>query len=323
MDNYQMKILIVDDERSNLEVLSRILKPAEQYNICGKPDSIHTNYKLCIAKSGQAALRKAIEEKPDLILLDIIMPGMSGFEVLTALKESEITQKIPVIFITGLDSVVHEEKGFLLGAVDYITKPFHSSVVRARVRTHLQIVEQMRTIEMLGLIDTLTGISNRRGFDNQITAEWGRAIRGKMPISLLMIDIDHFKRFNDTYGHPQGDKILRMVANVLDATLKRRADFAARWGGEEFMAILPDTNTDGAFKIAENIRANVEAAEIPLNYGDAPLKATVSIGVVSALPDNNISISDFITRADIALYAAKEAGRNKVRTYEQERVYQP
>lgn len=305
MGNDQLKILIVDDERSNLEVLSHILKP-------GDADPIHSNYMLTVTKSGQSALTKVLNDKPDLILLDIIMPDMSGFDVLTVLQCSDITRSIPVIIITGLSSIEEEEKGFAMGAVDYITKPFHSSIVRARVRTHLRIVEQMRTIERIGLIDVLTNITNRRGFDNQITMEWSRAIREKTPVSFLMIDIDKFKELNDTYGHQQGDVILKRIAQILTSTLKRSADFAARWGGEEFAVLLPDTALDGALEVAESIRKNIEAATFPSIRGFSGLKVTVSIGVASESPVFDSVMSDFIGRADKALYASKESGRNKV-----------
>lgn len=311
MDNYQFKILIVDDERTNLEILTRILKPGGQLN---GSEPIHANYALSVAKSGQSALKKAKEDRPDLILMDIIMPGMSGFEVLSALKSSDTTRSIPVIFITGLDSIEDEEKGFFLGAVDYITKPFHPSLVKARVKTHLQIVEQIRTIERLGLIDILTGIPNRRGFDNQMTSEWGLAIRGKKSIGLLMIDIDHFKQFNDLYGHQQGDEVLKTVAKVLTSTLRRPTDQVARWGGEEFAAILPDTDMQGAWMVAEGMRENIEKAFILSTDDGRPLRVTVSVGVAVEAPVMSSCVSDFFARADQALYAAKEAGRNKVCT---------
>lgn len=312
VDGFRMKILIVDDERDNLEVMARILKPGLEQSHGSYIEPMHSDYTLCVAKSGQAALKKAIEEKPDLILLDVIMPDMSGFEVLSSLKESDETRDIPVIFITGMNSVEDEEKGFFLGAVDYITKPFHNSLVRARVKTHLRIAEQMRTIEMLGLLDTLTNIPNRRGFDNQMLTEWGRAIREKRELSLLMIDIDRFKSFNDTYGHRQGDTALKAVAKVLTQTLKHQNDFAARWGGEEFTVLLPDTDIDGAMIVAEEIRANAEEAVILNIHDGSAIKLTVSIGVSVVVPDMNSLIQDFIERADKALYAAKESGRNRV-----------
>lgn len=312
MVNSQMKILIVDDLRFNLDALCHILKPGDTPIATEQTGSDPSCYRIHVAKSGKAALKKVVEEKPDLILLDVVMPDMDGFEVLTELKKSKTTCDIPVIFITGLDSVTDEEKGFALGAVDYITKPFHDSLVRARVQTHLKIIEQMRTIEMLGLTDALTVLPNRRGFDNRLIEEWRRSIREQSPMSLLLIDIDHFKEFNDTYGHQQGDTAIQTVARILKSILKRPTDFAARWGGEEFAVILSNTDIHGALSVAEGIRANVETAVIPDNRDVFNEKVTVSIGAASVQPSENGTMHAFIALADKALYAAKEAGRNRV-----------
>lgn len=290
-------ILIVDDEKSNLEILSKILQ------------SNHTVY---IAKSGETALMRAEKDNPDLILLDIVMPDMDGFEVLSRLKGNDATRNIPVIFITGLDSVKDEERGFFLGAVDYITKPFHASIVKARVKTHLKIVKQMRTIERFGLTDSLTELPNRRSFDNQLNIEWGRAVRENKPVSLLMMDIDNFKVYNDTYGHPQGDILLKTVADIFVSTLKRTTDLVFRWGGEEFTVLLPDTGMHGAMTVAEKIRANVEAAVVPRLDNGEPTRVTISIGVESVTQFSGISAEDFLQASDHALYTAKESGRNQV-----------
>lgn len=290
-------ILIVDDEKSNLEILSNILQP---------------NHTVYVAKSGEMALKRAMQDCPDLILLDIIMPDMNGFEVLARLKENDATRGIPVIFITGLDNVKDEEKGFYLGAVDYITKPFHATIVKARVETHLKIVSQMRTIERFGLTDALTGLPNRRSFDTQFGIEWGHAVREKRQISLLMMDIDNFKIYNDTYGHPQGDVLLKTIAKIFTATLKRTTDLVFRWGGEEFTVLLPDTDLNGASTVAERIRTKVEAAVIPQLYGGGTTSITISLGVASATPNAESSADDFIQESDRALYAAKESGRNAV-----------
>ncbi|MCL2456830.1 MAG: diguanylate cyclase [Defluviitaleaceae bacterium] len=280
-------ILIVDDERANIDVLSHMLK---------------SDYKISIAKSGAQALERAKRDEPDLILLDIIMPDMSGFDVLSELKETENTNAIPVICITGLDSVEHEEKGFSLGAVDYITKPFHQCIVKARIATHLRIVEQMRIIEQIGLIDALTGIPNRRSFDNRLATEWGRAVREKSSLSMLMIDVDHFKKFNDDFGHQQGDLVLKKVAETIKTTLKRPGDFFARWGGEEFAALLPSTSSAGALRFAEAIRINIQTNS----------NVTVSIGNSSLIPTHDDKIKEFVEHADKALYVAKASGRNRV-----------
>jgi diguanylate cyclase (GGDEF)-like protein len=292
--------LIVDDEKSNIDVLNHILKE---------------KYKLFIAKSGESAIKIARENVPDLILLDIIMPDMNGFEVLTQLKKSDLTSNIPVIFITGQDSKEDEIKGLNLGAVDYITKPFHNVIVEARIRTHMKIVEQMQIIERMSIMDELTELPNRRYFNDQLTREWGRAIRETASISLLIIDVDKFKVYNDTYGHPQGDALLQAVSAVFKQALKRPADFVARWGGEEFIMLMPGTDLDGAMEVAERIRAGVEETIIPCTDGTST-GTTVSIGVNTERPMINLPVAGFVSRADKALYAAKESGRNKVCAYE-------
>jgi len=291
-------ILIIDDEKTNLDILGSILSPV---------------YNLLISRNGPRAIELAKEHKPDLILLDVLMPDMSGFEVITKLRESEETCKIPVIFITGLTSAQDEEKGFFLGAVDYIAKPFNKAIVKARVNTHIRIVDQMRMIERIGLIDPLTKISNRRGFENRLDAEWNRAFREKTPIGILMLDVDKFKCYNDAYGHQQGDETLKAFAETITKTLKRPVDFAARWGGEEFVILLPGADLGGATEVADRVRENVEALVVPTEEG-AETRMTVSIGVNSAIPDTCITIDEFIKKADQALYTAKAQGRNKVCT---------
>ena len=248
------------------------------------------------------------------------MPGMDGFEVLARLKECEVTQAIPVIIITGLSDEENEEKGFSSGAVDYITRPFHKSVVLARIKTHQKIVEQMRIIELHSFVDPLTNIPNRRSFDFRIEEVWGIAMRHKDPVSFLMIDIDNFKSFNDTYGHQQGDIALKAVAGTIVGALKRSSDMAFRWGGEEFTAILMDTSIEGALLVAERIRTGVENTLIPDINGDNPKTVTVSIGVASEIPEYGGKIANLIRRADVAMYVAKESGRNKVSSAREETV---
>lgn len=296
-DKDAFTILVVDDERSNLDVLTFILK---------------SQYSVQVAKSGEAALKRARDQKPDLILLDIMMPDMDGFEVLAELKASDDTRHIPVIFITGLARVEDEEKGFLLGAVDYIVKPFNTSIVKARVRTHMRIVKQIRTIERLGMIDALTDIPNRRSLDQRLDVEWERCIASEMPLNLLILDVDRFKLYNDTYGHPQGDLLLQSLAQTLTASLPRPEDFVSRMGGEEFAILLPAISHAKALEVAESVRANVEAMEIPDSNNAGATKVTISIGVASVTPTISDTISAFISVADAALYEAKNTGRNKV-----------
>ncbi|MDR3254279.1 MAG: diguanylate cyclase [Synergistaceae bacterium] len=290
-------ILAVDDERSNLVVLNKILS---------------REFDVLTAKSGGEALTRVADDRPDLILLDIIMPDMSGFDVLAKLKSSQETRNIPVIIITGLSGEEDEERGFLLGAVDYITKPFKNAIVLARVRTHIQIVHQIRTIERLGLIDPLTDIANRRSFDDRMEIEWRRSIRENKPISFLMMDVDKFKNYNDTYGHPQGDTLLKTVAGIFASAARRPTDMAARLGGEEFGVLLPDTDLESALVIAETIRSNVESRRVPTVDGKTVTSATISIGVVTATPKDGDLAKDFLTKADQNLYTAKNTGRNRV-----------
>ncbi|MCL2741922.1 MAG: diguanylate cyclase [Oscillospiraceae bacterium] len=291
----EFTILIADDEKTNLDILGGILSPI---------------YNLIISRSGLRALELAKENHPDLILLDVLMPDMTGFEVIERLKEYEITARIPVIFITGLSNDEDEERGFFLGAVDYITKPFNKAIVKARVNTHIRIVDQMRTIEKIGLVDMLTKIANRRGFEDRLKVEWNRAMREVTPISILVMDIDKFKAYNDSYGHQQGDVALKAFADAASRSLKRAVDFAARWGGEEFLILLPGTGPAGAAEIAERVRRNVESAVILTDEGKET-RVTVSIGVNSVVPTAEDSTKDFIGKADQALYKAKKAGRNR------------
>ncbi|MDR0331339.1 MAG: diguanylate cyclase [Chitinispirillales bacterium] len=297
----KLSILIVDDERSNIDVLSHILKE---------------KYKLYIAKNGEGAIKIARENVPDLILLDVIMPNMDGFEVIRELKKSDHTSKIPVIFITGQDSKEDEVKGLNEGAVDYITKPFHSTIVEARIRIHMQIIDQMRIIERMSIMDELTDLPNRRYFNDQLTREWGRAIRETLSISLLIIDVDKFKVYNDTFGHPQGDALLQTVAYVFKESLRRPADFVARWGGEEFIMLLPGSDLEGAISVAERVRSSVENTIIPCIDGTSTC-ATISIGINSERPIVNLPAAGFVSRADKALYSAKQTGRNRVIVYEE------
>jgi diguanylate cyclase (GGDEF)-like protein len=298
MDNDEkLSILVIDDETANLAVLNRVLSP---------------EYTVFTAKSGEEGLSRVASDPPDLILLDIIMPGIDGFEVLKTLKESPETKSIPVIIITGLDNDRDEERGLMLGAVDYISKPFKNHIIIARVHTHLQILQHIRMVEQLGLIDPLTNIANRRCFDDRLDIEWRRAIREKQPISFMMMDVDKFKNYNDTYGHPQGDTLLQTIAKIFNSAARRPGDLAARLGGEEFGVLLPDTGIEGALEVAEEIRSRVEAARIITADGNTITSITISIGVTVHVPTDDSSVESFLSQADKNLYIAKEGGRNQV-----------
>ncbi|MCL1932057.1 MAG: diguanylate cyclase [Treponema sp.] len=295
MISNEKKILVVDDEKMNIIALAHFLKP---------------QYEIIVAVDGASALEAAEKHLPDIILLDIIMPDMNGFDVLIKLKNSAATMDIPVIFLTGLSDAGDEEKGLSLGAVDYITKPFNQSVVKARIKTQLKMVEYIHTIEKLCMLDALTGLSNRRGFDTRMDVEWGRAYREKKTLGLIMLDIDNFKRYNDTYGHPQGDILLQAVAEVINKTVNRTSDFTARWGGEEFMILLPNTDIEGTVNIAEQIRINIEETIVPCT-DRTKTSATISLGADSIIPDDEHSLASFIAGVDKLLYAAKKNGRNQ------------
>jgi len=288
-------ILVIDDQETIIAMLKKILEE---------------EYVFHCSDNGKEGIKLAEKLCPDVILLDILMLDMDGFEVLEQLKNCEATKEIPVIFLTSLKEDINEEKGLALGAVDYIRKPFSASIVRLRVRNRLKIIEQMRTIEQLSMIDQLTDIPNRRNFEERIKSEWGRALRDQLPISILIIDLDKFKQYNDKYGHQQGDALLKAVANVFKETLKRPGDFAARWGGEEFIVLMQNTELAGAQEIAEKIRSRIEQLET-MYQEKTVTKITASIGINSKKRGQSSAINEFISRADMALYEAKNSGRNK------------
>jgi diguanylate cyclase (GGDEF)-like protein len=243
----------------------------------------------------------------DLIILGCPASKNNFNDFLAEIKSTEEIMKIPVILVGNASKPEEEERSFSLGAVDYISKPFRASIIKIRVNNQRLLVRQIRAIEELGMLDSLTGIFNRRGFNNRMQLEWLRAIREKSSISLAVADIDHFKMYNDQYGHIQGDVLLRTLAHQLYSMLRRPADFVARWGGEEFVIVLPDTEPKSVLLHLEEIRKAVEEMVVP----DSP-SATISIGLASILPTIDSSMEDFFSQADKALYKAKNTGRNKV-----------
>ncbi len=292
------KILVVDDERLNLNVLSDLLRQ---------------DYKVILAKNANQALDRINAEcPPDIILLDVVMPEMDGYTLLHKIKEQESTKNIPVIFITALDSKQNEAKGLEMGAVDYIRKPFHPSIVKARVKNHLTIARQRKLLEGLANLDGLTEMPNRRSFEIAVEKEWRRCLRSGDVISLAMLDVDCFKQFNDNYGHTAGDDALKHVADVLSKEMKRPADLAARYGGEEFVILLPETNAEGAKFAAERICKAVEDLCVPHGFSSAGQYLTVSIGGVTVTPSISSKPLDMTVGADSMLYEAKRSGRNMV-----------
>ena len=292
------KILVVDDNRQNIEMLMDLFKD---------------DYKITAAITPERALKVAATDPvPDIILLDIVMPGMDGYEVCDALKKNEKTKDIPVIFVTAVSEVMDETKGFCVGAVDYITKPFHPPVVRARVELHLEMKHRQELLETYAFIDALTDIPNRRYFDDHLETEWNRALRSERPLSLMLADIDHFKEYNDTYGHGCGDAVLRGVAQAVQDALRRAGDFVARYGGEEFVAVLPYTDADKVQETACQVMLAIEGLAIEHKTSPVADHLTMSIGVATAYPSEGVTPATFLREVDRALYQAKGRGKNCV-----------
>ena len=290
-------ILIVDDTPLNLRVLA---------------EGLRADHHVKVATSGARALELAAAAPPDLILLDVMMPGMDGYEVCRRLKRDPATKSIPVIFITARGAPEDEAHGLHLGAADYVVKPFHLPVVRARVALQLRLKRKSDLLERLVFIDGLTDVPNRRHFDTRLDEEWRRARRAGGWLAVLMIDIDDFKRFNDQYGHGAGDDCLRRVAMALLGQARRAGDVLARYGGEEFSVVLAETSAAEAAVVAERMRAAVEALGIPHQRSEAAPVVTVSVGVAACVPPSEGHPEDLLGAADEALYGAKSAGRNRV-----------
>jgi len=294
-------VLIIDDHETTITALQKILS---------------SDFTVFAALNGDEGIKLAERYLPDIILLDILMLEMDGYAVLKELKQNDITKSIPVIFLTALTSDADEERGLAMGAVDYIVKPFSPAIVKLRLTNQMKMLDQLRTIEKLSMSDQLTGLPNRRSFEERSKTEWARACREKTPISILIIDIDKFKDYNDTYGHLQGDVVLKVIARVFNNVLKRPADFIARWGGEEFIIILPNTDSRGAQELAEQIRAAAEQTMI-LGPDNNITNITVSIGINSQSSPSG-KLSDYFQGADTALYDAKRKGRNRVCIFQSE-----
>ncbi len=291
------KILVVEDCLVNQKMIQHFLQD---------------DYVLGWATTSSEGYKAVHIFRPNLILLDLILPDSNGFDLLIKLKEDPKTANIPVIIITGLDEDKEEERGFLLGAADYIKKPLKENIVKARIKTQLRFVKKMQAIERMGLIDAVTGISNRHYFENQSKYEWSRAIRQKSCLSLMMIDVDKFKDFNDRYGHPQGDLMLRTISQTIHDTLPRSVDILCRYGGEEFVVMLPDTELEGAELVAERLRSAVEQVGIKHPAAEPKAKVTVSIGIACTTPERGDELSELLKAADQTLYQAKKNGRNRV-----------
>ena len=291
------KLLVVDDQPINIQVMHQVFGG---------------DYQVFMATSGPQALAICKANPPDLVLLDIVMPGMDGFEVCSSLKADDATCNIPVIFVTAHTDAAQETHGLGLGAVDFIAKPVNPAVVRARVKTQLTLKFQSDLLRKLVFLDGLSGVYNRRYFDQQLGIEWARSTRSSFPLSAIMIDVDHFKLFNDRYGHQTGDDCLRQIAVALKVCLKRPGDLVARYGGEEFACILPDTPFDDAMCLANDLERKVRALAIPHESSSVAKVITVSVGVATRTVDSADDAAALVGLADSQLYNAKQSGRGRV-----------
>ncbi|MCP4020223.1 MAG: diguanylate cyclase [Desulfobacteraceae bacterium] len=292
------KILLVDNIETNLTVLGIMLE--------------EWGYEISVATNGEQMLSCAVSNPPDLILLAVQMPEMDGYEACNALKQTELTAHIPVIFLTPVSDVEEIIKGFDAGGVDFVPKPFNRRELLARIHTHLELKFAREKIEHLSWYDELTNIPNKRFFNRSFAIEWKRALRKKVSISLLMVDIDHFKKFNDTHGHIEGDRCLQTIAKTIESCIERPADFTARFGGEEFICVLPDTDEAGALHIAEKILQQVAQLKISVVVDGEQFDNNVSIGASTTIPAKETDMMQFISKSDKALYQAKQNGRNQV-----------
>ncbi len=290
------KILIIDDSPVQANFLSSILAG---------------DYEVTVVNSAGEGLDQAKAEEYSLILLDVIMPGIDGFQLLKMLQEEVILRHTPVILITSLNDIQHEEQGLTLGAVDYITKPFHPAIVRARVHTHINLYRYRTQIEREATVDQLTGVPNRRRYDAVSRKRWQDAVRLGASISICMFDIDKFKVYNDTFGHPAGDKVIKAVAETASAKLRRGTDFFARYGGEEFVGLILGGSAENDFAHLQTVRQAVEGLQIPHNP-EVSQWVTISIGGITVHPKADSSYDTYLKMADAMLYDAKRFGRNQV-----------
>lgn len=290
------KVLVIDDSAVQAEFLKSILQDEFDVTSC---------------QTAADGLEQARTGAYSLILLDIIMPDMDGFMLLRELKELDTTKHVPVIMITSLADVQHEEKGLVTGAVDYITKPFSPIIIKARVKTHIQLYHYQIDFMEQARIDKLTGVANRHRYEECCIVKWREAVRFNQPFSVCIFDIDKFKLYNDTFGHPAGDKVIAAVAQQASSRLKRATDFFARYGGEEFVAIFLGDSARSAFEHMQTIRQSVEDLHIQHNSPVCPW-VTISVGGATCTPTRGDSYDTFLKIADTMLYDAKRLGRNRV-----------
>ncbi|MBP1204449.1 diguanylate cyclase (GGDEF)-like protein [Duganella sp. 1411] len=292
------RILVVDDAMENIQILHHALRDEQE---------------VLFALDGEKALEIALAQQPDLILLDAVMPGMDGYAVCGALRGSPRLQDIPIIFVTALSQPEDETRALEAGAVDFISKPFNIAVVRARVRSQLTIKRQADAMRELSLTDGLTGVANRRHFNDTMVAEWRRCARAGLPLSVIMIDIDHFKLYNDHYGHQAGDACLQQISAAMKGCAARPQDMLARYGGEEFILLLPQEGAEGTKVVAGRIMDEVRKLHLPHAASPTAPHVSISMGLATAMPPlDSHDPSAVIRAADARLYHAKQTGRNRL-----------
>ncbi len=302
------RILLVDDD---LVVRAKVSESLEQ-----------DGFEVILAKNGNDGIAAYQQHRPDLILVDAVMPILDGFEFCEQLKN--LGERLtPILMITSLDDNESVDRAFASGATDYITKPINLPVLRQRVRnlvrqSHLiknqltELQQANQDLKLLANLDSLTKLSNRRGFDDYIQKEWDRMKRIKAPLSLIMCDVDFFKHYNDRYLHPNGDKCLVKVAMSMRSTVRRSGDLVARYGGEEFAIVLPNTDALGAVSVGENVRSAIKGLQITHEASAVCPYVTISVGVSTIIPNSENDFQALINAADRALYQAKSQGRDRV-----------
>lgn len=321
-----MAILIIDDSLDSQALIRIFLRSASYTDLIFCDSAACAFMELGLDSENEAA-------NIDLIVLDVVMPEVDGIEACRRIRADKRYYDVPIIMVTANTEDKCLEQAFAVGASDYITKPLRKVELLARVRSALKLKEETdcrkareqdlvqameqleevnEALRQLSALDGLTGIGNRRSFDHTLDREWNRAQREQSPLSLIMLDIDFFKAFNDTYGHQAGDDCLRQIAAIASGATKRSSDFVARYGGEEFVVVLPNTTPKGALKVAETIRSWINNHHIPHSSSAIASHVTVSLGVATSLPDDPKSQEQLISEADKALYQAKREGRNRV-----------
>jgi diguanylate cyclase (GGDEF)-like protein len=297
LNNPKPLILIVEDSSVNSRICEKLLNKQ--------------GFATFVCSDAETAINYINIESPDLILLDIIMPGIDGYEFCAMIKNNLKIKDTPIIFLSAMHDEKSIIKGFECGGVDFVTKPFRHQELLARIRTHIELKKAKENLLRMATTDELTRLANRRHFMDRLNEEYERSRRNDSEFTMLMIDIDYFKRVNDTFGHQAGDAVLRMTSDIMKHNL-RLSDILGRIGGEEFAVLLPDTEIKEGVIIAERLRKKIENLGVP--YNQSMINITISIGASNSLTDDS-GIDSILQRSDTALYRAKEYGRNQTCSY--------